>query len=81
LTQIKPTLQPAGIHYGLHVKSMTLENPFEAKFAPLTAHIRHVLRERQGGSAPKVRFEAGTEDHLTRREAERTERAGDRLGR
>jgi len=42
------------------------------RFVPLAAHIRRVLDEREGHKAPRVRFEAELEDHLTRRDAERT---------
>ncbi len=42
------------------------------KFVPLAAHIRRVLDERQGHRAPRVRFESELEDHLIRRDAERT---------
>jgi NitT/TauT family transport system ATP-binding protein len=42
------------------------------RFVPLAAHIRHVLDERAGHRAPRVRFESELEDHLHRREAERT---------
>ena len=39
---------------------------------PAAAHIRRVLDERDPHRAPRVRFEAELEDHLTRRDAERT---------
>ena len=45
------------------------------RFVPLVAHIRQVLDERAGHRAPRVRFESELEDHLHRREAERTVRA------
>jgi NitT/TauT family transport system ATP-binding protein len=45
------------------------------QFVPLAAHIRHVLEEREGHQAPRVRFEYELEDHLTRNDAERTLRA------
>ena len=34
------------------------------RFVPLAAHIRHVLDEREGHLAPRVRFESELEDHL-----------------
>jgi NitT/TauT family transport system ATP-binding protein len=51
------------------------------RFVPITAHICRVLRERKGHQAPRMRFEAELEDHLTRREAERTLRAVTAWGR
>jgi len=42
------------------------------RFVPLAAHIRRVLDEREEHRAPRIRFEAELEDHLTRRDAERT---------
>ncbi|MFZ0694798.1 MAG: AAA-associated domain-containing protein, partial [Alphaproteobacteria bacterium] len=42
------------------------------RFVPLAAHIRRVLEERERHKAPRLRFEAELEDHLTRRDAERT---------
>jgi NitT/TauT family transport system ATP-binding protein len=42
------------------------------QFVPAAAHIRRVLDERDRHRAPRVRFEAELEDHLTRRDAERT---------
>jgi NitT/TauT family transport system ATP-binding protein len=42
------------------------------QFVPLAAHIRRVLDEREGHRAPRTRFETELEDHLTRRDAERT---------
>jgi NitT/TauT family transport system ATP-binding protein len=42
------------------------------RFVPLAAHICRVLMEREGRSAPRVRFEAELEDHLVRRDAEQT---------
>ncbi|MGO8919077.1 MAG: nitrate/sulfonate/bicarbonate ABC transporter ATP-binding protein [Stellaceae bacterium] len=45
------------------------------KFVPLAVHIRRVLDEREGHRAPRVRFESELEDHLTRRDAEKTLRA------
>jgi NitT/TauT family transport system ATP-binding protein len=49
-----------------------LFNEHLIKFVPLAAHIRRVLDEREGHRAPRVRFESELEDHLTRRDAERT---------
>lgn len=51
------------------------------RFVPLTAHICRVLHERQGGSAPRMRFEVELEDHLNRHDAERTLRAVTAWGR
>jgi NitT/TauT family transport system ATP-binding protein len=48
------------------------------RFVPLTAHICRVLGERHDHRAHRIRFQVELEDHLTRREAERTLR--DRLG-
>jgi len=45
------------------------------RFVPLAVHIRQVLEEREGHRAPRARFEVELEDHLTRRDAERTLRA------
>lgn len=42
------------------------------KFVPFAAHIRHILDEREGHSAPRVRFKSELEDHLSRSDAERT---------
>ncbi|MFI4869333.1 MAG: nitrate/sulfonate/bicarbonate ABC transporter ATP-binding protein [Steroidobacterales bacterium] len=42
------------------------------QFVPLAAHIHRVLDAREDHQAPRVRFEAELEDHLTRQEAERT---------
>jgi NitT/TauT family transport system ATP-binding protein len=42
------------------------------RFVPLAAHIRHVLDEREGHWAPRVRFEPELEDRLTRHDAEAT---------
>ena len=50
-------------------------------FVPLTAHICRVLQEREGRRAPRMRFEVELEDHLTRRDAERTLRAATAWGR
>jgi len=49
-----------------------LFNEHLLKFVPLAAHIRRVLDEREGHHAPRVRFESELEDHLIRRDAERT---------
>jgi NitT/TauT family transport system ATP-binding protein len=51
------------------------------RFVPLTAHICRVLRERVGGRAPRTRFEVELEDHLSRRDAERTLRVMTAWGR
>jgi len=51
------------------------------RFVPLMAHICRVLQEREGRTAPRVRFEAELEDHLNRQEAERTLRAATAWGR
>ena len=45
------------------------------RFVPLSAHICRVLRERKQGRAPRLRFEIEMEDHLSRRDTERTLRA------
>jgi NitT/TauT family transport system ATP-binding protein len=45
------------------------------RFVPLAAHILHVLNEREGHLAPRVRFESELEDHLNQSDAERTLRA------
>ena len=39
---------------------------------PLAQHIRHVLDERPGRHAPRVRFEQELEDHLSDAAAEET---------
>jgi NitT/TauT family transport system ATP-binding protein len=44
------------------------------RFVPLAAHIRQVLDRRAGHAAPRARFEYELEDHLPRREAEKTMR-------
>jgi NitT/TauT family transport system ATP-binding protein len=49
-----------------------LFNEHLLKFVPLAAHIRRVLDEREGHRAPRVRFESELEDHLIRRDAEKT---------
>jgi len=41
-------------------------------FVPLAAHILHVLDEREGHAAPRVRFELELEDHLNPSDAEQT---------
>ncbi len=51
------------------------------RFVPLTAHVCRILRERRGHRAPRLRFEAELEDHLTRRDAERTLAAATAWGR
>ncbi|MGD0291585.1 MAG: nitrate/sulfonate/bicarbonate ABC transporter ATP-binding protein [Candidatus Binataceae bacterium] len=45
------------------------------RFVPLAAHIRHVLNEREGHLAPRVRFESELEDHLNPSDTEKTLRA------
>jgi NitT/TauT family transport system ATP-binding protein len=45
------------------------------RHVPLAAHIRRVLDERPGHRAPRVRFEAELEDHLSEEDAEETLRA------
>jgi len=42
------------------------------RFVPFVAHIRHVLDEREGHSAPRVRFKSELEDHLSASDAEKT---------
>jgi len=42
------------------------------RFVPFAAHIRHVLDEREGQSAPRVRFESELEDNLSESDAEKT---------
>jgi NitT/TauT family transport system ATP-binding protein len=51
------------------------------RFVPLAAHIRQVLDERKGHAAPRARFEFELQDHLNRRDAERTLRAAIGWGR
>jgi len=51
------------------------------RFVPLTGHICRVLHEREGGRAPRMRFEVELEDHLNRHDAERTLRAVTAWGR
>ena len=50
-------------------------------FVPLAAHILQILRERADHRAPRSRFQAELEDHLTRREAEQTLRIATGWGR
>jgi NitT/TauT family transport system ATP-binding protein len=45
------------------------------QFVPLAAHINHVLNEREGHVAPRVRFESELEDHQNRGDAEKSLRA------
>jgi NitT/TauT family transport system ATP-binding protein len=42
------------------------------RFVPLAGHIRHVLDQREGHAAPRVRFESELEDHLGPSDAEQT---------
>jgi NitT/TauT family transport system ATP-binding protein len=42
------------------------------RFVPLAAHIRHVLDEREGHLAPRVRFESELEDHLNPSDTQKT---------
>jgi NitT/TauT family transport system ATP-binding protein len=42
------------------------------RFVPLAAHVERVLKERPDHRAPTVRFTEELEDHLDRRDAERT---------
>lgn len=51
------------------------------RFVPLAAHICRVLGERQGHSAPRMRFEIELEDHLTGHDAQETLRAATAWGR
>jgi NitT/TauT family transport system ATP-binding protein len=51
------------------------------RFVPLAAHIARVLDERGTHRAPRTRFETELEDHLPRREAERTLRTAISWGR
>jgi len=41
-------------------------------FVPFAAHVRHVLDEREGHAAPRVRFESELEDYLSAADAEKT---------
>ncbi|HTT77209.1 MAG TPA: nitrate/sulfonate/bicarbonate ABC transporter ATP-binding protein [Candidatus Binataceae bacterium] len=52
-----------------------LFNEHLVQFVPLAAHIRHVLNDREGHLAPRVRFESELEDHLNPSDAEKTLRA------
>lgn len=52
-----------------------LFNEHLRKFVPLAGHIRRILEEREGHRAPRVRFESELEDHMIRRDAEKTLRA------
>jgi NitT/TauT family transport system ATP-binding protein len=58
-----------------------LFNEHLRKFVPLAAHIHSVLEEREGHQAPRIRFESELEDHLIRRDAERTLRTVTSWGR
>jgi len=51
------------------------------RFVPLAAHIHRILDEREDHQAPRVRFEAELEDHLTRQDADRTLRVVTAWGR
>jgi NitT/TauT family transport system ATP-binding protein len=51
------------------------------RFVPLTAHISRVLGERSDHRAPRARFEIELEDHLTRRDANKTLRVATAWGR
>jgi NitT/TauT family transport system ATP-binding protein len=42
------------------------------RFVPFAAHICRVLEEREGHSAPRVRFKSELEDHLSTNDAEKT---------
>jgi NitT/TauT family transport system ATP-binding protein len=42
------------------------------RFVPFAAHIRHVLEEREGHTAPRVRFDSELEDRLSESDAETT---------
>jgi NitT/TauT family transport system ATP-binding protein len=42
------------------------------RFVPLAGHIRRVLDQREGHTAPRVRFESELEDHLGPSDAEQT---------
>jgi NitT/TauT family transport system ATP-binding protein len=42
------------------------------RFVPFAAHIHRVLEEREGHSAPRVRFESELEDHFSASDAENT---------
>lgn len=45
------------------------------RLVPLAAHVRRVLDERPGHRAPRVRFEAELEDHLSEEDADMTLKA------
>jgi NitT/TauT family transport system ATP-binding protein len=51
------------------------------RFVPLTAHIRHILDEREEHRAPRERFEFELQDHLHQADAEKTLRAAIDWGR
>lgn len=51
------------------------------RFVPLTAHICRVLGEREGHSAPRMRFQVELEDHLTGPDAQGTLRSATAWGR
>jgi NitT/TauT family transport system ATP-binding protein len=61
----------AFVHSGIEERKRLFSEHL-LKFVPLAAHIRRVLEERGRHRAPRVRFESELEDHLTRRDAERT---------
>ncbi len=42
------------------------------RFVPFAAHIRHVLDEREGHIAPRVRFKSELEDHMSASDSEKT---------
>ena len=51
------------------------------RFVPLAAHICKVLGERKHHRAPRMRIEIELEDHLTRRDANKTLRVATTWGR
>jgi len=51
------------------------------RFVPLAAHICRVLGERKDHRAPRMRIEIELEDHLTRRDANKTLRVATTWGR
>jgi len=51
------------------------------RFVPLAGHICRVLAEREGHTAPRMRFQVELEDHLTGPDAEKTLRAATSWGR
>jgi NitT/TauT family transport system ATP-binding protein len=51
------------------------------RFVPLAAHICRVLGEREGHSAPRMRFQIELEDHLTGPDAQGTLRSATAWGR